>query len=177
MRDLLFADDSTLVAHDSDGIQTPVDRFADAARMFSLKINIKKTDCLYQHPKFLSEVSLPRNVNTNGKPLEQCKTFKYLGSTVTDSAKLDNEISLRIENASAVYGNSLERLWNNPHVSIRQAVKDLCIGQCCKPRNQTYLQPGTAGRHLFWKSKGSLDPCCQLFKNKQNQWNKQELMV
>ena len=119
VRDLLFADDSALVAHDSDDIQTLVDRFADAARMFSLKINIKKTECLYQPPKFLSDVSLPSNVYINGEPLEQCKTFKYLGSTVADNAKLDNEISLRIGNASAVYGNLRERLWNNRHVSIK----------------------------------------------------------
>ena len=36
VRDLLFADDSTLVAHDSDDIQNLVDRFADVARMFRL---------------------------------------------------------------------------------------------------------------------------------------------
>ena len=36
VRDLLFADDSALLAHDSDDIQTLVDRFADAARMFRL---------------------------------------------------------------------------------------------------------------------------------------------
>jgi hypothetical protein len=118
VRDLLFADDSALVAHDSDDIQTLVDRFADAARMFSLKINIKKTECLYQPLKFLSEVSLPSNVNINREPLEQCKTFKYLGSTVADNVKLDNAISLRIGNASAVYGNLRQRLWNNRHVSI-----------------------------------------------------------
>ena len=87
--------------------------------MFSIKIIIKKTECLYQPPKFLSEVSLPSNVTINGEPLEHCKTFKYLWSTVADNAKLDNEISLQIGNASAVYRKLRERLWNNRHVSIK----------------------------------------------------------
>ena len=66
---------------------------------------------------FLSEVSLPSNVNINRESLEQCKTF--LGSTEADNAKLDNEILLIIGNARAVYGNSRERLWNSRQVSIR----------------------------------------------------------
>ena len=119
VRELLFADDSALVAHTPDGIQALVDRFATAARQFSLQINIKKTECLYQPPKFLSDVSLPSTVSINGEALKQCKTFKYLGSTAADNAKLDKELSLRIGNASAVYGNLRSRLWTNRHVPIQ----------------------------------------------------------
>ena len=46
--DLFFADDSALVAHSPDSIQALVDRFASAARQFSLHINATKTECLYQ---------------------------------------------------------------------------------------------------------------------------------
>ena len=42
MRELLFADDSTLVA------QKIVDAFSDASKEFGLKINIKNTKVLYQ---------------------------------------------------------------------------------------------------------------------------------
>ena len=79
---------------------------------------LTRLECLHQPPKFLSEVSLPSNVNVNREPLDQCKTFKYLRSTEADNAKLDNEILLRIGNASAVYGNLCKRLWNSRHVSI-----------------------------------------------------------
>ena len=107
VRDFLFADDSALVAHSPDGIQALVDRFFSAARQFDLHINIKKTECLYQPPppKFLGDVFLPTTVSTNGEPLKQCKTFNYLERTVADHSKLDKDISLRIGNASAVYGN------------------------------------------------------------------------
>jgi len=46
VREMLFADDSALVAHSAEDMQLLVDRFARAATQFSLKINIKKTECM-----------------------------------------------------------------------------------------------------------------------------------
>ncbi|KAK2164969.1 hypothetical protein NP493_1390g00002 [Ridgeia piscesae] len=48
MRELLFADDSGPVAHSAEQMQTIVDAFSDASKKFGLKINIKKTEVLYQ---------------------------------------------------------------------------------------------------------------------------------
>ena len=48
MRELLFADDSALVAHSVEEMQKIVDALSDASRKFGLKINIKKTEVLYQ---------------------------------------------------------------------------------------------------------------------------------
>ena len=48
MRELLFADDSALVDHSTEEMQKIVDAFSDASKKFSLKINIKKTEVLYQ---------------------------------------------------------------------------------------------------------------------------------
>ena len=48
MRELLFADDSALVAHSAEEIQNIVYAFSDASKKFVLKINIKKTEVLYQ---------------------------------------------------------------------------------------------------------------------------------
>ena len=48
MRELLFADDSALVAHSADEMQNIVDAFSNASKKFGLKINIKKTEVLYQ---------------------------------------------------------------------------------------------------------------------------------
>ncbi|KAK2193729.1 hypothetical protein NP493_7g03010 [Ridgeia piscesae] len=46
MRELLFADDSALVAHSAEEMQKIVDAFSDASKKFGLKINIKKTEVL-----------------------------------------------------------------------------------------------------------------------------------
>ena len=110
VRVLFFADDIALVAHTHNDIQTLVDRFATGAKQFSLQINIKQTECLYQPSKFLSDVSLPTTVSINKEPLVQCKTFKYLVSTVADNARFDRKLSLRIGHASAVYRKLRSRL-------------------------------------------------------------------
>jgi len=46
--ELLFADDSAQVAHSAEEMQKIVDALSDASKMFRLKINIKKTQVLYQ---------------------------------------------------------------------------------------------------------------------------------
>ena len=48
MRELLFADDSALVARSADELQKIVDAISDASKKFGLKINIKKIEVLYQ---------------------------------------------------------------------------------------------------------------------------------
>ena len=48
MRELLFADDSALVAHSAEVIQKIIDAFSNPSKKFGLKINIKKTEVLYQ---------------------------------------------------------------------------------------------------------------------------------
>ena len=51
MRELLFADDSALVAHSADEMQQILDAFSNASKKFGLKINIKKTEVLYKNPR------------------------------------------------------------------------------------------------------------------------------
>ena len=45
---MLFTDDSALIAHSVEEMQKLVDAISDASQMFDLKINIKKTEVLYQ---------------------------------------------------------------------------------------------------------------------------------
>ena len=52
VRELLFADDSALVAHTPNNILTLVDRFATVAQPFSLQINIKKPNVFITRQSF-----------------------------------------------------------------------------------------------------------------------------
>ena len=120
---MLLADDIALVVHSAEEMQSLVEKFARAASQFSLKINIKKIERLYQSSKFQLSTSLPEEISIGTEPLVKCKSVKYLGSTVSDNARLEDELSLRMGRASAVFGNLRERLWNNLHVSIRVKCK------------------------------------------------------
>ena len=61
VREMLYADDSALVAHDAESMQRLIERFSLAAEQFSLKINIKKTECLFQPVKNLSIAQVPED--------------------------------------------------------------------------------------------------------------------
>ena len=69
-RELLFADDSALVAHSAEEMQKIVDAFSDASKKFGLKINIKKTEVLYQ-PNSTRHHSHSREING-----EQCQVME-----------------------------------------------------------------------------------------------------
>ena len=64
-REMLFADDSTLVAHSATEMQLLINSFAKVAVQFSLKINIKKTECMYQPIKLLHPPPEPEIIIIN----------------------------------------------------------------------------------------------------------------
>ena len=99
MGELLFADDSALVAQSDEEMQKIVDAFSDASKKFGLKINIKKIEVLYQ-PNYVLE-------------------FTYLGRTISSNGCMDDEIQRRTAEASASFGRLRQILWNNHHVFKR----------------------------------------------------------
>lgn len=83
VREMLFVDDTALVAHNAADIQLLVDEFARAAAQFSLEINIKKKECLLQPVKLLNPPPWPESIMINQELLVQSTDFTYLGSTIT----------------------------------------------------------------------------------------------
>ncbi|PFX21781.1 hypothetical protein AWC38_SpisGene13705 [Stylophora pistillata] len=83
VREMLFVDDTALVAHNAADIQLLVDDFARAAAQFSLEINIKKKECLLQPVKLLNPPPGPESIMINQELLVQSTDFTYLGSTIT----------------------------------------------------------------------------------------------
>ena len=116
MRELLFADDSALVAHSAEEMQNIVDAFSNASKKFGLKINITKTEVLYQ-PN--STRTREEDIMVDGNKLNYVLEFTYLGSTISSDGCIDDEIQSRIATASASFGRLSQRLWNNHHVSMR----------------------------------------------------------
>ena len=116
MRELLFADDIALVAHSAEEMQNIVDALSNASRKFGLKINIKKTEVLYQ-PN--STRTREEDIMVDGNKLNFVLEFTYLGSTISSDGCIDDEIQRRMAKASASFGRLRQILWNNHHVSMR----------------------------------------------------------
>ena len=116
MRELLFADGTALVAHSAEEMQKIVDAFSNASKKLGLKINIKKTEMLYQ-PN--STRTREEDIMVGGNKLNSVLEFTYLGSTISSDGCIDDEIQRRMAKASASFGRLRQRLWNNHHVSMR----------------------------------------------------------
>ena len=116
MRELLFADDSALVAHSAEEMQKIVDAFSNASKKFGLKNNIKKTEVLYQ-PN--STRTREEDIMVDGNKLNSVLEFIDLGSTISSDGCIDDEIQRRMAKASASFGRLRQRFWNNHHVSMR----------------------------------------------------------
>ena len=82
MRELLFADDSALIAHSAEAMQNIVGVFSDVSKKFGLKINIKKTELLYQ-PN--STRTREEDIMGDGNKLNFVLEFTYLGNTISSN--------------------------------------------------------------------------------------------
>ena len=120
IRELLYANDSALVANNAVDMQQIVDRFSSAADMFGVKINISKTEPLYQPPPM--SIELPETITVLAEPLKTTESFTYLGSTVTNINSADLEVERTIQSATKAYSALQKRLGNCNDISIKTKV-------------------------------------------------------
>ena len=116
VRELLFADDRALVAHSPEEMQKIVDAFSNASKKFGMKINIKKTEVLYQ---LNSTRTREEGIMVDGNKLNSVVEFIYLGSTISSNGCIDDEIQRRMAMASTSFDRLRQRVWNNHPVSMR----------------------------------------------------------
>ena len=93
IRELLFADDSALVAYSAEHMQKIVDAFSDALKKFGLNINIKKTEVLYQ-PN--STRTHEEDIMVDGDKLNSVLEFTYIGSIISSNGCIDDKIQRRM---------------------------------------------------------------------------------
>ena len=87
MRELLFADDSALVAHCAEKIHKIVDAFSDGSKKFGLKANIKKIEVLYQPNSTRTQ---EEDIMVDGNKLNSVMEFTYLGSSISSNGCIDD---------------------------------------------------------------------------------------
>ena len=123
-RDLLFADDAALVAHSQTTLQDMIDSLNNTCKAFSLTISVKKTVVLHQ-----GSPAPDTPITLDGNPLEMVQKFCYLGSTVSSTLSLDDEINSRIGKAASTFGKLSERAWNNKYLKAATKIKiyEACV--------------------------------------------------
>ena len=106
VRELMFADDTTLVPNKHQNAHKISTRFSKSANVFGLKINLKKTKVIFQTP--LESHDICQDIE--GQVLYEVNKFKYLGFTVSTTKKLDAELDTRTSNTSKAFGGPRERV-------------------------------------------------------------------
>ena len=117
----LFADDCALMAHQENHLQTIVDRFSTATKLFGLTISLSKTEVLFQ-PAPGSTFNQPC-ITIDGTQLANVSTFKYLGSTISSDGTLDQEINARIQKASQALGRLRSKVLQHSGVTLATKLK------------------------------------------------------
>jgi len=115
IQNVRFADDQGMVAGTERGLQKIMGKLNATAENFGMKINTKKTKIMMVSRNVGEEI----HIMINGSRIEQDKSFKYLGSTMTEDGKCETEIKVRIALAKEAFNERRELLTK----SFRKEVK------------------------------------------------------
>ena len=121
LRDFLFADDCSLNAGNEQEMQQMVDLFSKACDNFGLTISIKKTEVMHQ-PAPGNQYKEPL-VAVKGQKLQAVDRFTYLGSTLSRTVNIDEEVNTRIFKASTAFGRLRASVWERRGISITTKLK------------------------------------------------------
>ena len=116
VRDFLFADDCALAAHNAEDLQELANNFSEAAKAFGLTISISKTEVLQQLAPGAN--MLPPSITIDNATLKNVSQFKYLGSTISNTGNVDDEVNCRISKASQAFGRLWTRVWREHGISL-----------------------------------------------------------
>ena len=117
IRMLLYADDSALLAHSEDELQRITSAFTLTSEKFGLHINVDKTFCFFQPSPDTTELATPK-ILVNGRTVECCTDFCYLGSNLSTDLTVRRELRTRVSKASKAFGRLDSRVWKNHNLKM-----------------------------------------------------------
>ena len=111
---LLFADDTALVAATEEKLQRLVDEFGVVCERRKLKVNVGKSKVMVcSRERQRTELS----VSLKGEMLEEVESFRYLGSEISRSAEMSMEVEQRTKEGMATYG-AMKSIWKVKEVGM-----------------------------------------------------------
>ena len=126
--ELQYADDNALVAHTPEALQNIIAAAVTSYTRMGLTINTQKTEVLCQTSAGLPQQ--PITLTAAGQQLLTVPTFRYLGSIMSDTCSMDDEIQNRLKQASASFGRLRRRVFQNNNLKLHTKVlvyRAVCI--------------------------------------------------
>src|SRR2546425_7480042 len=104
--DVRFTDDQGMVASTEMGLQRLMNKLNDTVKNVGMKINVQKTKIIVVRWDGGGVV----NITVDGLRLEQVKSFKYLGSVITEDGRRHSYVKVRIAMAKDAFNKRKELL-------------------------------------------------------------------
>ena len=114
---LLFADDTVLVADSREKLQSLVNAFGVVCERRKLNVNVSKSKVMWCN----REGRQGLHISLNGKRLEEVNCFRYLGVDVKSDGRSEVEVAHRMEKGMQVFG-ALGSVWKGKGVSVEAKV-------------------------------------------------------
>ena len=113
---LQYADDAAFPSLIADGLQRSLDVVSETYLCAGLMINTTKTEILSTSSPDAPTFSI------NGNQLKNSENFTCLGSNLSFSGDLTNEIQRRINLASSAFGRLFKRVFGNQDLTIHTKI-------------------------------------------------------
>ena len=113
---LRFADDINGLAGDEQELVNLVERLEKTSTSYGIDISAEKTKLMTNNTQRIST-----EVKVNGQRLETVKSFRYLGSMITDEGSKP-EILARIAQTTAAL-RRLKPLWNDRNITVSSKIR------------------------------------------------------
>ena len=111
---LLFADDTALVADSEEKLKRLVSEFGRVCERRKLRVNVAKSKVM-RCTRNMDRGKL--NVKLNGDLLEEVESFKYLGSHIAVGGGVETEVNFRVKEASKCLGG-MKRVMRNRYLGM-----------------------------------------------------------
>lgn len=104
--ELQYADDAALISHTPQSMQHILDVFSNIYRALGLQVNARKTEVMFYNAGPSQEAPI---LSLDGNHLQTATKFKYLGSVVTPSGRIDEDVLDNINKAARSFGRLRDR--------------------------------------------------------------------
>ena len=119
--ELQYADDAAFISHTAEGLQRTLSTTADTYTSTGLVINARKTEVLHQHSA-LGEQPPVTAFKVGAEDIRQVDSFTYLGSVLSSSCDIEEEIQNRLRQATSAFGRLSRRVFLNHNITISTKV-------------------------------------------------------
>ena len=118
IQDVRFADDQAMIDGKQEGLQRTMTRLEQTAKLYDMKINVKKTKVMRISRHGGGSVTIV----IGGQQVEQVKQFQYLGTIISENGYCIAEVKKRIAMAKEAFKKHREILTKSLSINVRKRI-------------------------------------------------------